>query len=134
MVSSERGSERVHGGVAGAVGYLGEAEVAGAQMVSGEGHAPVGEILHRCLAESLLECSGEGRPGETAEASEFRHGPRMAGVGVDGAERRVQTLIGRGLIPARRLGAQPQRSTYGLYQNDVEEPIEDRLLAGCGSR
>ena len=100
MVSSERGSERVNGGVADTVGYLGEAEVAGAQVVSGEGHAPLGEILHRCLAQSVLECPGERRPGETAEASEFGHGPGMAGFGVDGAERRVQALIRRGLIPA----------------------------------
>ena len=63
MVASERGGERVRGGVAGAVGYLGEVEVAGAKVVSGEGHAPLGEVLHRRLAESLLERSGEGRAG-----------------------------------------------------------------------
>ena len=133
VVSSERGGERVRGGVAGAVGYLGEAEVAGTQVVSGESHAPLGEVLHRCLAESPLECSGESRSGEAAEVGEFGHSPRMARVGVDGAERWVETPIGRGLIPAWRLGAQPERSTYGLDQNDVEEPVEDCLLARCGS-
>ncbi|MCU1493791.1 MAG: hypothetical protein JWO62_1555 [Acidimicrobiaceae bacterium] len=50
MVASERGGEGVRRGVAGAAGYLGEAEFAGAEVVSGEGHAPLGEVLHRCLA------------------------------------------------------------------------------------
>src|ERR1700677_3860122 len=70
VVAPERGGEGVRGAIAGAAGYLGEAEVARAQMVSGEGHPPLGEILDRRLAESLLEYPGEGRPGETAEGSE----------------------------------------------------------------
>ena len=103
-------------------------------MVPGEGHAPLGEVLHRRLAESVLECSGEGRPGETAQGSEFGNGPWMGGVGVDGSERWVQARICRGLVPARCLGALSERGTYGVDQDDVEEPVEDRLLAGCRGR
>ena len=51
-------------------------------MVSGESHTPLGEVLHRRLAEGLLECSGEGRPGETTEGSEFGNGPWVDSVGV----------------------------------------------------
>jgi hypothetical protein len=134
VVAPERGGEGVRGAVAGAAGYLGEAEVARAQVVSGEGHPPLGEVLDRRLAESLLEYPGEGRPGETAEGSEFSHGPWVGGVGVDGAECGVQARICRGLIPARRLGALAERSAYGVDQDDVEEPVEDGLLAGCRRR
>ena len=131
MVAAERGGEGVGGAVAGAAGYLGEAEVARAQMISGEGHPPLGEVVNRRLAEGLLECPGEGRPGETAEGSESGNGPWVAGVGVDGAERGVQARICRGLIPAWRLGALAERGAYGVDQDDVEEPVEDSLLAGC---
>ncbi len=134
VVASERGGERVRGGVAGAAGYLGEVEVAGAKVVSGEGHSPLSEVLHRRLAESLLECSGEGRPGETAQGSEFSHSPRMGGVSVDGAERCVEARVTRGLVPAWGLGALAERGTYGVDQDNVEEPVEDGLLAGCRGR
>jgi hypothetical protein len=109
MVASERGGESVRGGVARAAGYFGEAVVAGAQVVSGEGHAPLGEVLHRRLAEGLLEYAGEGRPGETAEGSEFGNSPLVRGVGMDGSECWVQALICRGLIPAWRLRALAER-------------------------
>jgi hypothetical protein len=134
MVAPEGRGEGVRGGVAGAGGYLGEAKVAGAQVISGEGHSPLGEVLDRRLAESVLECSGEGRPREAAEGSEFGHCPWAGGVGVDGAEGWVQARICRGLIPARRLGALAERGTYGVDQDDVEEPVEDSLLAGCRRR
>ncbi len=134
MVAPERGGERVRGGVAGAAGYLGEVEVAGAKVVSGEGHSPLSEVLHRRLPESLLERSGEGRPGETAEGSEFSHRPRMGGISVDGAEGWVEAGVTRGLVPAWGLGALAERSTYGVDQDNVEEPVEDGLLAGCRGR
>jgi hypothetical protein len=93
MVASERGGEGVRGGVAGTAGNLGNAEVARTQVVSGEGHAPLGEVLHRRLAQSLLECSGEGCPGEATEGSQFGNGPRVGGVGVHAPECWVQARI-----------------------------------------
>ncbi len=130
MVAPERGGERVRGAVAGAAGDLGEVQGAGAKLVARQGHSPLSEVLHRCLAESLLECSGEGRPGETAEGGEFSHGPRMGGVSVDGAECWAEARVCRGLVPPWGLGALAERSTYGVDQDNVEEPVEDGLLAG----
>ena len=109
VVASERGGEGVRGGVAGTPCYLGEAEVGGAEMVSGEGHAPLGEVLHRGLTEGVLECSGEGGSGETAEGGEFGNGPWMGRVGMDGSEGWVQARIRRSLIPALRVGALAER-------------------------
>jgi hypothetical protein len=80
-------------------------------VVSGEGHAPLGEVLHRGLAESALECSREGGSGETAEGSEFGDGPWVGGVGVDGSECWVQARICRSVIPAWRVGALSERDT-----------------------
>jgi hypothetical protein len=62
MVPSKRRGESVRRGVPGEAGYLSEADITATQMVSGEGHAPVGEVLHRRLTESGLECSRECGP------------------------------------------------------------------------
>jgi hypothetical protein len=62
VVASERRGECVRRRVAAADGYLGKAEIAEAEMVPGEGHAPLGEVLHRCLGECALEGAGEGGP------------------------------------------------------------------------
>ena len=62
MVPSKRRGESVRRGVPGEVGYLSEADITATQVVPGEGHAPVGEVLHRRLAESRLECSRERGP------------------------------------------------------------------------
>jgi len=51
VVSAERRGEGVRRGVAGQVGNLGEGQLAGPQVVAGEGHPPVCEVLHGRLAE-----------------------------------------------------------------------------------
>jgi AcrR family transcriptional regulator len=51
VVPAERRGEGVRRGVAGAVGDLGEGQLAGPQVVAGEGHPPVGQVLHGRLAE-----------------------------------------------------------------------------------
>src|ERR1700733_10371302 len=114
MVAPERGGERVRRGVAGAVGYLREVEVTGAQMVSSEGHSPLSEVLHRRLVEGLLECPGECRPGETAERGEFGHRPCAGGVSVDGSQRSVEAGVCRGVIPAWPFRVLAERSPYGV--------------------
>ena len=63
MLTSKCGSKGIRGHVSSAVGDLSEAEFPRAQMVAGEGHTPVGQVLHRCLAQRLLKCSGKGRTG-----------------------------------------------------------------------
>src|SRR5580692_5394870 len=103
-------------------------------MVSSEGHSPFSEVLHWCLAEGLLECSGEGRSGETAEGSQCGHRPWAGGLSMDGAQRRVEARVRGGAIPAWPLLALAERSSYGLDQDDVEEPVEDGLLTGCRGR
>jgi hypothetical protein len=60
VTALKRRGERVRGGVDGAVGDLREGQLAGAQVVPGEGHAPLGEVLHRRLAERVLKGSREG--------------------------------------------------------------------------
>jgi hypothetical protein len=51
VVPTERRGEGVRRGVAGPAGDLGEGQLAGPQVVAGEGHPPVGEVLHGRLAE-----------------------------------------------------------------------------------
>ena len=55
MVTSERGREGIGGGVAGALRDLSQGEIAEAEMVSRESHAPLREVLHWRLLECLLE-------------------------------------------------------------------------------
>jgi AcrR family transcriptional regulator len=51
VVSAEGRCEGVRRGVTGAAGDLGEGQLAGPQVVAGEGHPPVGQVLHGRLAE-----------------------------------------------------------------------------------
>jgi hypothetical protein len=51
VVPAERRGEGMRRGVAGPVGDLGDGQLAGPQVVAGEGHPPVGEVLHWRLAE-----------------------------------------------------------------------------------
>jgi hypothetical protein len=62
VVATEGCGEGVGRAVAGEVGDVREGQLAGAQVVSGESHPPVGQVLHGCLAEPLSEGSREGRP------------------------------------------------------------------------
>ena len=108
MMASECGGKRIGGGVAGAAGYLGQAEVPGPQVVSGESHPPLRQVLHWRLTESVLECSSERRSGKTAERGEVTNGPGVAGVGVDRSESELKSGIFRGVIPARRVSVLPE--------------------------
>src|ERR1700730_2074976 len=62
VVTTERRSEGVGRGVAGARGDLRERQLAGAQRISGQRHAPVDEVVNGCLTECLLKASREGGP------------------------------------------------------------------------
>ena len=62
MVPPERRGESVRRGVPGEVGYLTEAEITATQVVSGESHAPIGQVLHWRLTKGRSECSRECGP------------------------------------------------------------------------
>src|SRR5260370_2748142 len=62
VVTAERRGKGVRRGVAGARGDLRERQFAGAQVISGQRHAPVGQVLHGCLTECLLKASRESCP------------------------------------------------------------------------
>ena len=51
VVPAERGGEGVRRCVAGPAGDLGDGQLAGPQVVAGEGHPPVGQVLHGRLAK-----------------------------------------------------------------------------------
>lgn len=75
VMAAEGGGERVGRVVADAAGDACHAEVIGAQMVSGQGHPPVGHVPHRGPTEDVTVVAGEGRPGQTAERGESGHRP-----------------------------------------------------------
>ena len=128
VVASKRRGERVRGGVAGAVGNLRKGQLAGAQVVPGEGHAPLGEVPHRRLAESVLKGSREGRSRKAAEGGELGHRPPMGRVGVHGAKGHAEAGVGSGSIPARRPGALAKRRADGVDQDDIKQPVQHCLL------
>jgi hypothetical protein len=134
VMASKRRGERVRGGVAGAVGDLREGQLAEAQVVPGEGHAPLGEVLHRRLAESVLKGSRKGRSRKAAEGGELGDRPPVGRVGVYGAKSHAQAGVGGGSIPARCTGALAKRGADGVNQDDVEQPVQHGLLPwlrGC---
>ena len=53
---------------------------------------------------------------------------------MDGLQCRDQPRIGRSLKPAGRSGALLKTRFHREHQEDVEEPVEDGLLAGRGCR
>jgi hypothetical protein len=134
VVASERRGERVRGGVAGALGDLREGKLAGAQAVPGEGHAPLGEVLHRRLAETVLKGSREGCSRKAAEGGELGHRPPVSGVGVYGAKSHAEAGVGGGSIPARRTGALAKRRADCVNQDHVEQPVQHGLLTWLGAR
>jgi hypothetical protein len=134
VVASKRRGERVWGGVADAVGDLREGQLACAQVVPGEGHAPLGEVLHRRLAESVLKGSRKGRSRKAAEGGELGHRPPVCSVGVYGAKSHAEAGVGRGSIPARRTDALAKRRADGVNQHHVEEPVQHCLLPWLGAR
>jgi hypothetical protein len=62
MVTAERRGEGVGRGIAGARRDLRERQFAGAQVIPGQCHAPVGQVLDGCLTECLLKASRESCP------------------------------------------------------------------------
>lgn len=134
MVALKRRGERVRGGVTDLVGDLREGQLAGAEVVPGESHAPLGQILHGRLTESLLKGSREGRSRKAAEGGELGYRPPAGRVGVHGTKRSGQAGVGRGLIPARRTGALAKRRADGVDEDDIEQPIQHCLLPGLRSR
>src|SRR5580693_622379 len=102
VVAAEGRRERERGTVPGGVGDLGQAEIAGAQVVAGEGHPPFGQVLHGGLAERLAEGPCEGGSGQAADRGEFGNGPRAGRVLVHGLKRRAQPRVRGRSVPARR--------------------------------
>jgi hypothetical protein len=130
VVAAEGGGEGVGRCVADTAGDLRKRGLARAQVISRERHAPAGQVLHRGLAERSLEAPREGRPGQPADGCQFGDRPRAGGIVVDGVQGRAQPGIGRGLEPARGTAARPEAGADGEDQENVEEPVEDGLLAG----
>ena len=97
-------------------------------MVTGEGHAPLGEVLHRRLAESVLKGSREGRSRKAAEGGELGHRPPVGRVGVHGAKGHAKARVGSRSIPAWRSGALAKRRADGVDQDDIEQPVQHCLL------
>jgi hypothetical protein len=131
VVASERGGEGVRGCVAGAVSDLVEGQFAGTEVVAGQGHPPVCQVPHRCLAECAFEVAGEGGTGQPAQVGELGHGPWVARVGVDRVQGRTEPGIGGGLIPAGCGRALLKAGPQGQYQQDIEEAVQDGLLTGA---
>lgn len=55
VMAPEGGGERIGRAVAGQVGDLGQVHIAVAQVVAGQGHPPIRQILHGSLAERVAE-------------------------------------------------------------------------------
>ncbi|HEX2744903.1 MAG TPA: hypothetical protein VHN16_10940, partial [Streptosporangiaceae bacterium] len=64
VVAAEGGRERVRRAISDRGGDVREAEFAGAQVVAGEGHPPLREVLQRGLPERAPEDSRECGPGQ----------------------------------------------------------------------
>ena len=130
VAAAESRGEGIGRCVAGTFSDLRERRLTGAQVISRQRHAPVGQILHRGLAECALEASREGRPRQPADGCQFRDRPRVGGIVVDGLQSRSQSRIGRSLEPARGTAARPEARADSEDQENVEEPVEYGLLAG----
>lgn len=55
VMAPEGGSERIGRAVAGQVRDFGQVHIAVAQVVAGQGHSPIRQILHWSLAERVAE-------------------------------------------------------------------------------
>src|ERR1700728_1712082 len=78
VVASERGRESVRRSIADCAGDVRHGEIAVAQVVAGEGHSPVGQVLHGSLAEGAAKGPGEGCSGQAADRGEFGDRPGIA--------------------------------------------------------
>src|SRR5512133_1678693 len=90
VVAVEGRGECVGRAVAGEFGDLGEGQVAGPQVVAGESHAPVGQVLHRGLTEGPRKNAREGRPGQSTDGGELGHRPGAGGVLVHSLQGRAE--------------------------------------------
>jgi hypothetical protein len=133
VVAAERRGERVGRCVAGAFRHLRERRLTGAQVIARERHAQVGQVLQRGLPQRSLEAPRAGGPREPADGCQLRDRPRVRGLLVDGLQRRTQARVGRRLEPPGGVAALPEARADGEDEKDVEEAVEDGLLAGlCG--
>jgi len=129
-VAAEGRGERVWRLIASASSDLVQRGPAGEEEVARQGHAPIGQILHRCLAEDSRKDPRERGAAHAADRSQLGHRPLMGRVVVDGFQRSLQARVPQRVVPARRGVALPKSGADRQNQDHVKEPVEDDLLTG----
>lgn len=132
VVATEGGREGVGRAITGAGADLRQGQLAGMQMISRQGHAPLGQVSHRRLTERQLKDPCERGAGQPAYGCELRHRPTAGGVSVHGIQGGAEPRIDRSLIPARRIVTSLETRPNGQDQQNVKESVEHSLLAGSG--
>jgi AraC-like DNA-binding protein len=102
-----------------------------AEQVGGECDPPAREERHRWLADQIVEAAGEGRARDARRLRQRRHRPRLRRAVVQQPQGGPDDGIGVRAVPGGRIRLRPREPrAQDRDQQQVEEPVEDRLLAG----
>ena len=125
----EGGAQRVRGAVADGTGDRGDGLGRVQDEVGGQRHPPLGEELHRRLAHHVGETPGQRGPGHPRLPGQRADRPRLGRAFLQQPDRLRHHRVAPGTVPAGRGLFRPAEvGTHGVDQQQVEEPVEDRVL------
>ena len=126
----ERGAERVRRAVADGAGHRADGLPRVEDEVGGQGQPPLGEELHRRLADDLGEAPGQGGPGHPGLVRQRADGPGLGRAFLQQPHGLADHGIALGPVPAGRglLGA-GEVGAHRVDQQQVEQPVQDGVLA-----